>query len=244
MTTRRLAAVLLAALCAGCVGSGTVKVREQKVPASFGRESTTPSAGSIQWRDYFSDEKLLSLIQEALGNSFDLRIALQRIEIARSGVKAATGVLLPQVELGMGVGIRKYGLYTMDGAGNATTEITPGKIVPTNLPDYGVLLQSRWEVDLWGKLRNQRQSAISQYLATIEGTNLVITSIVADIAISYYELVALDHAREVVQHTIVRRQEGLEVVRLQKEAGRANELAVQQFEAQLADSQALGRSLA
>jgi multidrug efflux system outer membrane protein len=237
-------ALLLAMLWAGCAGSSSVTVRERKTPASFGVASSDPSAATIRWSHYFADPALLSLIREAVEQSLDLRVALQRIELARASVKAATGVLLPQVDLSAGVGIRRYGKYTMDGAGNATTEITPGQIVPLNLPDYALQLQSRWEVDLWGKLRNQRKSAISQYLATIEGTNLVVTALVADVAISYYELVALDQAHEVVQHTIARRQEALEVVRLQKEAGRANELAVQQFEAQLAESQALEQDLA
>jgi multidrug efflux system outer membrane protein len=236
-------ALLLTALAAGCFGPH-VKVREPKRPEGFGVEAQGPSAGSVNWREYFTDPDLVSLIGEALKNSLDLRMALQRIELARAGVTAATGVLLPQVELGLGVAIRKFGLYTMDGAGNATTDITPGRRVPEHLPDYAIGLQSRWEVDLWGKLRNQRRSAVSQYLATVEGTNLVITALVAGVATSYYELLALDHAREVVQHTIARRQEVLDVVRTLKEAGKANELAVQQFEAQLADTQALDRDLA
>jgi multidrug efflux system outer membrane protein len=251
MRARRSLAVSLQALClvlavlsAGCFGS-SVKIREPKRPAGFGMvESTGPSVATVNWREYFTDPNLIALIGEALQSSLDLRIALQRIELARAGVTAATGVMLPQVDLSLGVGIRKFGLYTMDGAGNATTEITPGRTVPEHLPDYAIGLQSRWEVDLWGKLRNQRQSAVSQYLATVEGTNLVITSLVADMAISYYELLALDHAREVVKSTVVQRREALEVVKYQKLAGRANELAVQQFEAQLADSQALEQDLA
>lgn len=236
--------VLSCALFVACAGSSTVTVPERKAPAAFVTELAGPSVASINWRSYFTDPNLIALIHEALENSFDLRIALQRIELARAGVAAATGALLPQVDLGLGVGIRKFGLYTMDGAGNATTEITPGRLIPKNLPDYAIGLQSTWEIDLWGKLRNQRKSALSQYLATVEGTNLVITSLVADIATSYYELLALDHAREVLQHTIVRQKEALEVVRLQKAAGRANELALQQFEAQLTGTQALEQDLA
>ena len=81
----------------------------------------------------------------------------------------------------------------MDGAGNATTEITPGQTVPVNLPDMYIGLQSSWEIDIWGKLRNQRKSAISSYLASVEGTNFVISTLVADAAIYYNELVALDN---------------------------------------------------
>jgi NodT family efflux transporter outer membrane factor (OMF) lipoprotein len=88
-------------------------------------------------------------------------------------------------------------------------------------------------------LRNQRKSAISNYLASVEGTNFVISSLVADAAIAYNELMALDNELEVIRQTIQTQQKALEVVKVQKEAGRANELAVQEFKAQLLNTQAL-----
>lgn len=132
-------------------------------------KKNTTSIASINWRQYFADTHLLKLIDTALNNNFDLQTALQRIEISRSRVKLANGALLPHVSFNVGGGVRKFGLYTMDGAGNATTEITPGQIVPVNYPDMYLGLQSSWEVDIWGKLRNQRKSAVSQYLSSIEG---------------------------------------------------------------------------
>jgi NodT family efflux transporter outer membrane factor (OMF) lipoprotein len=69
----------------------------------------------------------------------------------------------------------------------------------------------------------------------------VVTSLIADVASTYFELLALDHVREVLGQAVARQQEAVKVVRLQKEAGRANELAVQQFEAQLAETHALER---
>jgi NodT family efflux transporter outer membrane factor (OMF) lipoprotein len=100
-------------------------------------------------------------------------------------------------------------------------------------------LQSSWEIDVWGKLENQRKSAVSNYLSSIEATNFVISNLVADVAIYYNELLALDHELDIVRQTIQKQQEALEIIKLQKEAGRANELAVQQFRAQLLDTQVL-----
>src|SRR5690606_38554986 len=122
---------------------------------------------------------------------------------------------------------------------NAVTDITPGERVPEHLPDFSVGLRSSWEVDVWGRLRNQRDAAVATYLASVEGTNLVTTSLVAEVAIAYFELVALDHRREVLSQTVARQEEALAIVRLQKQVGKANELAVQQFEAQLASTRAL-----
>ena len=237
---RRGAWVLwLAAVLAGCASFGPeLKLPEKKLPETFVEEPQQPSVARLNWREYFADEGLSALISEALAQNPDLFMALQRVESARAGVTQATGLLFPRIELSVGGGVRKFGLYTMDGSGNATTEITAGQLVPVNLGDMNVGLQSSWEIDIWGKLRNQRQSAISRYLATVEGTRLVTTALVAEVATAWFELQARDRAREVLAQTATRQAEALEFVRLQMQAGRANELAVQQFEAQLAETRA------
>lgn len=213
------------------------------MPASFQNQKNSATIASINWRQYFTDTLLLKLIDTAISNNMDLQIALQRIEMSRSSVKLANGALLPQVSLNVGGGVRKFGLYTMDGAGNATTEITPGQTVPVNLPDIYFGLQSSWEIDVWGKLRSQRKSAVSQYLSSIEGTNFVISTLVADVAIFYNELLASDNELEIIRQTIQKQQEALAVIKLQKDAGRANELAVQQFNAQLLNTQVLEKNV-
>ncbi|MBM4151058.1 MAG: efflux transporter outer membrane subunit [Ignavibacteria bacterium] len=225
----------------GCKTLNTnLTIPEKKIPASFSSASTdTTNIAEINWRQYFADTLLVKLIDTALAGNIDLQMALQRIEAARASVKLANGALLPQVGLNINGGVRKFGLYTMDGAGNITTEITPGQIVPINLPDMYVGLNASWEIDIWGKLRNQSKSAFANYLSSIEGTNFVISNLIADVTISYYELIALDNEQEIIRQTIQKQQEALEVIKLQKETGRANELVVQQFQAQLLNSQAL-----
>lgn len=236
-----LAASFLAVNLDGCASLDTnLSIPEKEIPASFqNQENTAPSIAGIDWRQYFTDPLLVKLIDDAVANNIDLQMALQRIEVSRSSVKLANGALLPKVDLNIGGGVQKFGLYTMDGAGNASTEITPGQIVPENLTDMFVGLQASWEVDVWGKLRNQRKAALSGYLSSIEGTNFVISNLVADVAIHYSELLALDNELDIIRQTVQKQQEALEVVKLQKEAGRANELAVQQFKAQLLNSQVL-----
>ena len=233
--------VFLLLIISSCKTLNTnLTIPEKKIPSSFSSASTdTTNIAEINWRQYFADTLLVKLIDTALAGNIDLQMALQRIEAARASVKLANGALLPQVGLNINGGVRKFGLYTMDGAGNITTEITPGQIVPINLPDMYVGLNASWEIDIWGKLRNQRKSAFANYLSSIEGTNFVISNLIADVTISYYELIALDNEQEIIRQTIQKQQEALEVIKLQKETGRANELAVQQFQAQLLNSQAL-----
>ncbi len=232
------------ALCACAALDTNVSIPKKDMPANF--QNQKPAGGSsahINWRDYFADTHLLKLMDAAIANNLDLQVALQRIEMSRSSVKLANGTLLPQVSLNVGGGVRKFGLYTMDGAGNATTEITPGQTVPVDLPDMYLGLQSSWEVDIWGKLRNQRQSAVANYLSSVEGTKFVISTLVADVAVYYNELLALDYELDIIRRTIQKQQEALEIVKVQKDAGKGNELAVQQFKAELLNTQVLEKNV-
>ncbi|UYQ92328.1 TolC family protein [Chitinophaga horti] len=139
----------------------------------------------------------------------------------------------------MGAGVEKAGRYTSQGAGDATTEIKPGKEMPDPLGDFAVAAYANWEVDIWKKLRNSKKAAITRYLSTVEGRNFVLTNLVAEIANSYYELLALDNQLAIVKQNIALQKNALEVVKVQKEATRVTELAVQKFQAEVLKSQSL-----
>lgn len=233
---------LLALVGSGCSHLNTdLAIPDLPMPTSFQdhqEKAESPPVTAIDWRNYFADPHLLALIDKAVASNHDLQIALQRIETSRASVKLANAAMLPKVNLNIGGGVQKFGLYTMDGAGNASTEIRPGQIVPEHLPDMFVGLQSSWEVDVWGKLQSQRNSAAANYLSSIDAANFVISNLVADVAVYYSDLLALDHELEIIRRTLAKEQEALAVIKLQKEAGRANELAVQQFQAELLNTQA------
>lgn len=207
------------------------------IPNSFGSENFESNIASVSWKTYFSHNTLIALIDTALVNNQDIAKAFQQIEIAKSGVLLTKGALKPSV-LGVGsAGIKKYGLYTMDGAGNRNTEIFNGSDVPVHLPDFMVGFQASWEIDLYGKLRNRNKAAITRLLASVEGKNYVVTNIVAAIALTYYELLALDNESSVIDEYIKIQENEVDLVRVQKDAAKINELAVKQFEAQLINLQ-------
>ncbi len=230
--------IAFAALAAIWLGScKPVEVLRQdellSMPSQFSGSQDTTNAAAINWRQFFDDPNLVSLIDTALANNLDLKIALQRIQFAQADVLESKAPLQPIVDGVAGAGVNKFGRYTMDGAGNRGTEIYNGKDVPVFLPDFSVGLVASWEIDIWGKLRNRKKAAFNRYLASIEGRNFVQTSLVAAVAQSYYELQALDAQTAILQEAIALQSNALEVVRVQKEAGKATQLGVQQFEAQL-----------
>ena len=191
------------------------------------------SSAKVNWREYFADDYLVALIDSALQNNQDLKIALQQIEMARSGALASSAALKPRVSFAPTAALRRFGLYTMDGAGNITTDILPNKIVPIHLPDFLVGFQASWEIDLYKKLSNTHKSALTKVMASNEAKNYVVTNMVNEIASVYYELKALDAELAIIDEYTLIQENAVELIRIQKDAAAANELAVKQFEAQL-----------
>ena len=215
------------------------KTENRNVPQSFNDSRDTLNMASMTWRTIFADQNLVRLIDTALQRNQELNITLQEIEIAKNDILFRQGALRPIVGAKLGLGVEKVGRYTSQGAGDASTEISPGKEVPEALTDISGSVYANWEVDIWKKLRNAKRAAITRYLSTVEGKNFVVTNLVAEIALSYYELLALDNELEIVKQTIGLQRNALDIVKIQKEAARTTELAVQKFEAEVLKSQSM-----
>ena len=215
------------------------KTADLTVPETYNDSSDTTNAATVQWKDYFIDPYLNALIDTALINNQELNITSQEIEITRNEVRIRKGEYLPFVGLRGGAGVEKVGRYTRPGAVEATTDIEPERAFPDPLPDYQVGLYASWELDIWRRLRNAKKAAVSRYLSSVEGRNFMITNLIAEIAHSYYELLALDNQLDIVQQNIVIQDNALEIVKVQKQATRVTELAVRRFEAQVLSTRSL-----
>jgi NodT family efflux transporter outer membrane factor (OMF) lipoprotein len=211
------------------------------LPASFSDSGATNPVVLPNWKSYFQDPHLTALIHAALENNQELNILMQEIAVSKSEVLERKGALFPFVTLGGNAGLEKPGRFTRDGAveDNHANEIEPGKPIPEPLSHYGISADFDWEVDIWRKLRNERDAAIKRYLATREGRNFMVTHLVAEIAESYYELLALDNRLAILQSMIGIQENALEAVKLQKAAAKATELAVKRFEAEVLKNQSL-----
>ncbi|WP_461106525.1 TolC family protein [Spirosoma koreense] len=206
-------------------------------PVTFAGQSDSTGLASQNWQDFFADPNLIQLIDTALAGNLDLRIATQRIESARAAFEYTRGFLAPQVNAVASAGVDRYGKYSMNGVGNFDTNLSENvrgnERIPNPTPDYFLGARSTWEVDIWGKLRNRKRASYIRLLASEKGRHAVITALVAEVARYYYTLLALDGEQEILQKNIDLQQNALGLVRIQKEAGRVTELAVQQFTAQL-----------
>lgn len=217
----------------------TQKVENKNLPVSYNDSQDTVNMAKMIWKEYFTDPYLDALIDTALQNNQELNITLQEIEISRNEIREKKGEYLPFVGVKGGAGVDKVGRYTNIGALEHHVEIKDGKENPEPLPDYMLGLYATWEVDIWKKLHNAKKAAVSRYLSTVEGKNFVITNLIAEIANSYYELLALDNQLDIVKKNIEIQSNALKIVRIQKEAAKVNELAVRRFEAEVFNTTSL-----
>lgn len=234
-----LAVSIIAGLSACKAPEGIRTSADTTMPESFSDSQDTLNSATVKWQDYFVDPYLKALIDTALVNNQELNITLQEIEVARNEARARKGEYLPFVDIKAGAGTEKVGRYTSKGANDATTDIRPGVEMPEPLPDYMVGAYATWEIDIWKKLRNSRKAAVSRYLGTIQGKNFMVTNLIAEIASSYYELLALDNQLAIVNRNINIQSDALQIVKMQKQAARVTELPVRRFEAQVLATRSL-----
>ncbi len=135
--------------------------------------------------------------------------------------------------IGASAGVEKPGQYTTQGAVEENLNIKEDTRFPEPLPNYALGLNASWEVDIWRKLRNAKKAAMYHYLSTTEGRNFLVTNLIAEIANSYYELMALDNRLEILKRNIEIQTNALEIVRMEKQAAKVTELAVRRFEAEV-----------
>jgi len=188
------------------------------------------SAASINWRHFFSDPDLVALIETALKNNQEFNIALQDIEIATSEVKEKQAEYLPKVGLGFGGSYIRPSENTPEGVLDTITEKSFYRY-----PDFNLNLgpSLTWEVDIWKKLRNAKEAARMRMMAQYEVRNFLISRLVTEIARNYYELMALDTALKILDANISIQEAAFLKVQTLKRYAKANQLAVNRFEAQL-----------
>ena len=214
------------------------KQENKSTPSFYKNESDTNNTAKINWKVYFNDPNLASLIDTALVNNQELNIALQEIEMTKNEVMARKGEYQPFLNFRGGAAADRSGKYTWNGFSEEDLKANPDR-GPKYVGDFISGAFFSWELDVWKKLHNAKKSATLKYLSTIEGKNFMVTNIIAEIANSYYELMALDNLMSVLQQNIKLQNNAYELVKLEKDAAVVTQLAVNRFEAQLLNTKNL-----
>jgi multidrug efflux system outer membrane protein len=186
----------------------------------------TSSIADIEWKQFFNDAVLQSLIEKGISYNYDLQIALKRIEIARQQLSAANALSLPEINLQLTGQIDRPSNNSLNGL---SLKNFVGK---TYVENYNATVGASWEIDVWGKIKAQKGIALTQYLQSHEGARAVQTQLVANIAQGYFNLLMLDKQVEIAKRNLALSDSFVIATRLLKDAGLTNLLAVQQAESQ------------
>lgn len=210
------------------------------LPAQFGKNAGGGMpASKLPWRQYFKDPVLVALIDTALTNNLELNMMVQEMVVAQNEVRLRRGEYLPSVNLVAGARADKAGEKSLQGSAEHNLAIEEGKENPKPIPDFALGAFATWEVDIWRKLRNSKKAALHQYFATVEGKHFMTTQLIAELANTYYELLALREQQKVLAQNVLLQTDAMKVVRVEKEASRVTELAVKRFEAQVLRTRSL-----
>lgn len=209
--------ILVLMLHSCSVPLAVTKQADTTLPVSFSdtaaAQQTVSSTAQVNWKNFFEDPFLTQLIDSALVNNREMNILLQRISLVQNEIQARRGEYLPFVSVGAGADVEKVGKYTRNGAIEENQNITEDHEFPKLLSNIQFGLFASWELDIWKKLRTSQQQAVLEYMASQEGRNFMISNLVAEIADSYYELIALDNQLKNLQNNISIQQNALETAR-------------------------------
>ncbi len=172
--------------------------------------ATAQAASSIAWQSYFADARLKQLIDLALVNNRDLRVAILNIEQARAAYQIRRADTLPTLNLA------------------ATGSRSPGandSIVSAYQVGLGV---SAFELDLFGRVRNLSDAALAQFLATDEARKSTQISLISSVANTYLSLLADEELLELTRQTLAGREESLRLIQLKFDNGIVSKLDLQQ----------------
>ena len=220
-------------LLSSCVARQKYERPENIVEEKLFRTDMLPKdslgIGGVSWAEIFTDKILQKHISEALENNMDIRIALQNIASAEAYLKQYKSVYLPTLSAGPGYTFSTSSLNTLTGQLIGERRYINQLDITANVS---------WEPDLWGKLKAQEKAQLATYLGTVTAHQEVKSTLVASIAAAYYQLLALDEQKKIIEQTIQIRQKNLETTKALKEAGTLTEVAVKQSEALVYNAQA------
>lgn len=193
---------------------------------SLAQDSAT--IADLSWKTMFTDPYLNAHIERGLQNNIDIRVALQQIVAAKAYFNQGKQGQLPTLNAVARANYQELARNSQFG------EFFDGAIT-----QYEVSGTLSWEADIWGKIRSTRRAYEAGYLQSLAAHQAVKTELVAGIAGSYFQLLALDEQQRITEETIATRQSSLETTQALKEAGMLTEVAVKQTEAQLYSARAL-----
>lgn len=221
-----------AAVFGGCMMGPDYIRPEFNLPQHFREQTTGGDSFALQpWNDLFRDPKLQELIKTSLEENRDLQQAVARIAEARAQLGFVRADQFPQLNLTGGAG-------RLDPSDNVADV---GGIGPRN--NFAVVPQAFFELDLWGKLARATESERANLLATEYAYRSIITSLVSEVATTYFLMIDLDTRVNIARDTLKSRAKSTGIIHARFKGGIVGEIDLKQAETNEADVAAALASL-
>lgn len=222
MLVRNLTLTLLAASALGACTLAPATVRPalpvaNAWPIAAANTGSTASAADLGWRDVFIDPRLQGVIDLALANNRDLRVAVLNIEQSRAQYRIQRAALVPAIGASATGTRGESSSAQVIAGGDRTVEVYTAGVGVTS-----------WELDLFGRVRSLNDAALQNYLATRETSRSVQISLIAQTAGAWLNLAADQDLLAVSQETLRTRQETTVLIRRRFEAGAISQLELSQ----------------
>jgi len=225
-------AVAVLAMLSGCASlAPALDPIALPVASNWRTQPDTPgvaAAADLAWREYFTDPALQALIETALENNRDLRVALLRTEEARAAFRIQRAQQAPMV----GVGAQ----HIRTGLPDGLQPLAGRSVLEVNVASVGI---SSWELDLWGRVRSMKTAALEQWLATEQGHRAVELALVAQVADAYLGLRELDERISLARRTVENQQALEQIFQKRLELGHGSRLELTQVRTLLSQGKAL-----
>src|SRR6195256_1565166 len=224
MRTRLVSTILVVGLLTGSVaGQKKYERPAVKTPDTFrGSDAAAPtdqtSIGDLKWFEVFKDQELQKLVRTAMQQNYDLRAAVARINAERANLGLARSNQFPQFEAGADITTSRSSRN-----GPASAAGTGGRS-----RSFGEVLLNllTFEIDIWGRLRQETKAARAELRASEEDRKAVMTTVVGDVATGYFSLLELDSELDIAKRTLATREDSLRLINLRQQGGVATMLNV------------------
>lgn len=212
-----LASALIVAVVTGCKVGPNYKRPSTNPPATFRRAASdkTPVTGTnsfadMGWWTVYDDPQLRVYITEALTNSTDIQIAAARILQAEAAARITRSQYFPEINAGGEIQSVRFSQRNQE---------FPLGIKPQSTYGSVNIFSPSYEVDLWGRVRRANEAALARVLSAEWAQNTVRQTLVADVATTYLQLLALDLDLEIGRASYVSRTNSLELTSERERGG-------------------------
>lgn len=214
---------------ASCSVGKNFRRPQTNLPQNFRNAPETKDSSSVAdlaWKDFFSDTTLQGMISNTIVRNFDMRLALKNIESANQTLKQSRAAFAPDLNFNISAASNRPSGSSLNGISLSNFLGT------THIEDFNTGVSLSWEIDIWGKMRRQKEAAQADYIQSAEGVRAVQTSLVSSVATGYYNLLMLDAQLAIARRNLQLNDSILQMTQLRKDVGQTTSLGVQLVEAQ------------